>query len=106
MRAIFRLLSLAALVVATIAGVVDAVQSVAASEVVLTPLGAAWEDVSPATLAAFQSMLARYLPAFFTDPVAVFLLAQPATAVLLVLAFLFHLLGYRRRRPSAGFFRR
>lgn len=103
MRFIFRLFSLGALVLATIAGVIDAVQSVAASAVVLTPLAAAFADVWPAGLAGLEGAIGDRLAPLGVDAGAVWLLDQPAFAVCLVLAFLFHLAGYRRRRTTARF---
>ncbi len=103
MRLLFRFLSLIALVVAVIAGVIDAIQSVAADRLVLTPLRAAWSDVSPATLAALEDWVLAHLPAAFWDPGLRLILGQPATAVLLALAFLLYLLGHRRRQRASRF---
>lgn len=101
MRFVFRLLALIALALAVIAGVIDAVQSVAADRVVMTPLRAAWEDVGPSSLAALEGLVAR-APAFATTGLDV-LLGQPASLFLLALALLLYLLGgirLRRQRFS------
>lgn len=106
MRILFRFLSLICLVAAVIAGVVDAIQSVAASRLVLTPLATAWGDVSPATLATLEDLVLAYLPPVVWEKGLRLLLAQPALAVLPALSFLFHLAGYRRPRRARGFLRR
>jgi hypothetical protein len=98
MRFLLRLFSLLVLVVAVISATVDAIQSVAADRLVMTPLGVAWRDVSPATLAALEEWLASALPGEIGVGALAVLVAQPATPVLLALSFVLFLLGYRRRR--------
>lgn len=84
-----------ALVLGVMAGAIDAIQSVAADAVVLTPLSAAWEDVSPSTLAALEGAFVTYLPQGAASVALPLFLGQPASVVLLVFAFLMHLLAYR-----------
>jgi hypothetical protein len=62
MRFVARVLSLIFLVFAVLAGLVDAIQSVAASELVLTPLIEAWSAGSPDTLDFVEGLVAEYLP--------------------------------------------
>jgi hypothetical protein len=62
MRFVARVLSLIFLVFAVLAGLVDAIQSVAASELVLTPLIEAWSAGSPDTL-RFRRRPGRRVPA-------------------------------------------
>ena len=50
-RFVLKAISLFALVVAVMAGTIDAIQSVSASEPVLTPLAVAWSTASPETIA-------------------------------------------------------
>lgn len=103
MRFIARTISLLLLVVAVIAGLVDAIQSVAADRPVLTPLMDAWRETSPDTLALFAGLFETYLPEWVWDPGVLWVLAQPAFAVILALALVFYLLGYRRVRPAGRF---
>lgn len=100
MRFLAKLIALALLVAAVIAGTVDAVQSVAASRAVLTPLGQAWFDLSPATLGLAQAAIQRYLHPYLWDPVMQWVLIQPSFAVLAALSLAFYLLGKLRRRPK------
>ncbi|MBC7281689.1 hypothetical protein [Hoeflea sp.] len=103
MRFVARLLSMILLVFAVIAGLVDAIQSVAAGQPVLTPLMDTWSSNSPGTLAQVQGLFATYLPAWVWDSGALWILAQPAFAVFLVLSLIFYLAGHRRARPAGRF---
>ncbi|MFT3999904.1 MAG: hypothetical protein QM684_06685 [Rhizobium sp.] len=103
MRFLLRFASLVALVVAVIAGTIDSIQSVAASAVVLTPMGDAWNDVSPSSLARLRSAIAYYVHPQFYDTVMQWLLFQPAFAVFLVISLLLWMAAYKRQ-PVAGRF--
>ena len=103
MRFVLRFLSLVLLVVAVIAGVVDVIQSVAAGHPEFTALGLAWFEVSPDTLNAAQALVQRYVHPYLWDPVIQWVLLQPAVAVLLVLALIVYLPGYRREKPAGRF---
>lgn len=102
MRFLFRFISILALVAAVIAGTIDAIRSVAAGRTLLTSLGAAWTDLSPATLAALRQAIRNDVSGHALAAGLQFVLAQPAFAVLLVLSLLFYWAGYRRRRHAAG----
>lgn len=97
MRFFFRFLAVMALAVAVILAVVDATRSIAASDLVLTPLVASWSSVSPATLAGVQAAAERYVLAALWDPVMLSILSLPGFAVFLILALLFQLIG---RKPA------
>ncbi len=103
MRFLLRFASLVALVVAVIAGTIDSIQSVAASAVVMTPMGDAWNDVSPSSLASFRSAIAYYVHPRFYDMAMQWLLFQPAFAVFLVISLLLWMVAYKRQ-PAAGRF--
>ncbi|WP_234187066.1 hypothetical protein [Shinella sp. NM-101] len=102
MRFVLRTLSLFALVVAVMAGAIDAIQSVSASEPVLTPLAVAWSTASPGTIALVADGIMRNFP-YAWDPAAMWVLSQPAFAVLLAVSLLFWTLAYKRP-PVAGRF--
>ncbi|OCW55990.1 hypothetical protein [Hoeflea olei] len=103
MRFLARVLSMICLVFAVIAGLVDAIQSVAAGQLVLTSLLASWSTNSSDTFAMLERLVVDNLPDWVWDPVLIWLLDQPAFAVFLGFSLLFYLLGYRRRRPAGRF---
>lgn len=103
-RFVFRLLSLAALAIACIMGVLDASRSLGARSLVLTPLGESWQQGSPATLAGFKGMVEGTGLPLLWDPVMETVLKAPGFAVLAGLALLFLLIGYKRKRRIAGRF--
>jgi hypothetical protein len=103
MRFLLRLASLIALAVAVIAGTIDSIQSVAASAVVITPMGDAWQDLSPSSLSALQSSISYYVNPRFYALLFQWLMLQPAFAVFLVLSLLFWMVGYKKP-PMAGRF--
>lgn len=103
MRVLLRLGSLIALVIAVIAGTIDSIQSVAASMVVLTPMGDAWNDVSPSTLTMLRSAISYYLHPRVYDVVLQWVLFQPASAVFLLISLLLWMAAYKRQ-PVAGRF--
>jgi hypothetical protein len=103
MRFLLRLASLIALAVAVIAGTIDSIQSVAASSVVITPMGDAWQDMSASSFEALQSTIAYYIhPRFYTIGFQ-WLMMQPAFAVFLVLSLILWMAGYKKP-PVAGRF--
>jgi hypothetical protein len=69
-RFILRTVSLIALVIAVMAGTIDAIQSVSAAEPVLTPLAVAWSTASPETIAAISILMPgiRLPCGFFRSP--------------------------------------
>ena len=73
-RFFFRFLAVTSLAVAVILAVVDATRSIAASDLVLTPLGTSWFAVSPGTLNLAQAMVQRYVFPALWDPVIVTIL--------------------------------
>ncbi len=103
MRFLLRLASLVALAVAVIAGTIDSIQSVASSQVILTPMADAWQDVSPSTLSALQDSISYYVHPRFYAFIFQWLMLQPAFAVLLILALILWMIGYKKP-PVAGRF--
>ncbi|MEX3010982.1 hypothetical protein [Hoeflea sp. TYP-13] len=103
MRFLLRALSLLALVVAVISAVVDMIRSVAGSEVVITPLGAAWYSISADTLNLTQAVIQRNVHPYIWDPVVQWILLQPTWAVFLVLSLFFYLIAWRRPKAAGRF---
>lgn len=99
-RLIFRILALFALAVAVVMAVIDATRSIAASALVVTPLGESWYSVSPDTLNLAQALIQRYTFPVIWDPVIIYILNLPGWLVFAVLALLFHAIGYRRKRHA------
>lgn len=97
-----RLLAMVMLAVAVILAVLDATRSIAADEVVLTPLGTSWNDVMPTLLGQVEMLIDSNLPAFALDPLFTGLLSAPGFAVFAVLAILFAFAGRPRRVRPGG----
>ncbi len=91
-RFLVRLAGLCALAGAVIALVVDGTKSVAASALILTPLGQAWFVASPDSLARLETAVTTHLGRFAWDGIAGAVLALPvwlvfgALGALLILA--------------------
>lgn len=102
-RFVFRLLSLITLAMAIMAATLDAIRSVAASEPVFTPLAVAWTAASAESIAFVADTIMNRLHPALWDPVSLWVLSQPASAVLLVLSLLLWMIGYKRQ-PFAGRF--
>lgn len=103
MRFLLRLASAVALFAAVLAGVVDAIQSVAASELVMTSLG---DDLG--VLGADTASWIQFAERSDTAPtiwhlILHWVLMQPAFAVLALLALILWMAGYKKR-PAAGRF--
>ena len=103
MRFLLRLASAGALFAAVLAGVVDAIQSVAASELVMTSLG---DDLG--VLGADTASWIQLAERSDTAPtiwhlILHWVLMQPAFAVLALLALILWMAGYKKR-PAAGRF--
>jgi len=102
-RFVFRVLSLVALCIAVVAGVLDSIASVSASEVVVTPLGIAWLELSPDTLNVVSDTVQRdWGPKAWGFAIR-WLLPLPAFSVFLALSLVLWMIGYKRR-PAAGRF--
>ncbi|WEZ84868.1 hypothetical protein P6U16_10225 [Rhizobium sp. 32-5/1] len=103
MRFLLRMLSFVFLVVGVLIASVDTIQSVSASEVVLTPLGVAVASIGQSALDTVQSLeKAQAEPAMWTRSIR-WLLVQPAFAVLFAFALLLWMLAYRRPAPAGRF---
>lgn len=103
MRFLLRFASFLSLVLGVLAASVDSIQSVSASQIVLTPLGGAVSATGETGLALVQSLERPGGAAGLFQPVARWVLLQPAFAVFLMLALLLWMLAYRKP-PVAGRF--
>jgi hypothetical protein len=102
-RFLFRVLATFALAIAVIMAVLDVTRTIAASALVLTPLGDSWRSVSPTTLEAMQAFVIERAHPLVWNPVMVFILGQPGFAVFGVLAFLLYAIGRKPEREIGRF---
>ena len=102
-RFLFRLMATVALAIAVIMAVLDVTRTIAASRLVLTPLGESWASVSPSTLEQARSFIIENAHPLVWNPMTTFVLAQPGFAVFGVLAFLLYAIGHRPERRIGRF---
>ena len=95
----FRLIGYLAVVGAIIAGGRDLWLSIEADRLVLTPLGALWYAVNPASLNVLQAGIQRGVHPALWDPVMISYLNLPAFMALLILAALTLLIAQLLYRP-------
>jgi hypothetical protein len=102
-RFLFRLLAMVALSVAVIMAVLDATRTLAASELVTTPLGESWAATLPDLLALTEQNVRQYIHPLAWDPAALFILRLPGFAVFGVLALGLYAIGRKRERRVGHF---
>jgi hypothetical protein len=95
-RFLFRLLATLLLAIAVVMAVIDATRTVAAGDLVTTPLGVSWVAALPDTLERAQAAISAIHPALW-DPLMLAVLKAPGFAVFAVLALFSYALG---RRPA------
>lgn len=92
-----RIIGLFLFSIAIIMAVTDATRTVAASELVTTPLGESWVSVSPTTLNQAQWLVQQYTLPVLWDPVMIWVLGLPGFMVFLALAMIFLVLGTKHQ---------
>jgi hypothetical protein len=102
-RFLFRLLAMIALSVAAIMAVLDATRTIAASTLVMTPLGESWAAGLPDLLALAEQNVRHYIHPLAWDPVVLFILKLPGFAVFGTLALLFYAIGRKPERRAGRF---
>jgi len=104
-RFVLRFLGLLLLALGFIFLVYDGTKSIADQNLYISTVGAAWANVHQSSLSALQPMVERIVgPWFWQAIVERYLLDQPASLVLAVLAAILILLG-RKKRPLIGYAR-
>ncbi len=103
MRFLLRFASFLALVMGVLVASVDAIQSVSASQPVLTPLAVALAAGGSSTQSLVQSLERPHANAAFLDPLIRWSLQQPAFAFFLLIALILWVIAYKRP-PAAGRF--
>ena len=102
-RFLFRFLSAIALAIAVIMAVLDATRTIAASALVMTPLGVSWRAMSPDTLEAAQAFVTGTLHPLVWDPGVVAVLALPGFVVFAGLSLILFVIGRKPARRLGGF---
>lgn len=97
-RFLFRTIGLLLLGVAVVAATVDGARSIAASTMVVTPLGQSWYEVDVDSLNLSQAVVQRYVLPEVWDSVIFPILRLPTVLVGAVLGSLFMLVGLPKRR--------
>ncbi|MCV3768477.1 hypothetical protein [Rhizobium sp. TRM95796] len=95
MLLVLRFVSMVLLACAVFAGVVDAIQSVAANGVVITSLGNALFGLYPDVVLEAELYVQSHMSDFIWDDVIAWILTQPAFVVLLCLSLILYLAAYR-----------
>ena len=103
MRFLLRFASFLALVAGVLVASVDAIQSVSASQPVLTSLATALSAGGPSTQSLVEALERPHAGGPFWDPAIRWSLQQPAFAFFLLIALLLWMMGYKRP-PVAGRF--
>jgi hypothetical protein len=103
MRFLLRLASAVVLFAAVLAGAVDAIESVAASQLVMTSLGDDLEALGADTASWIQFAQRSDTAPTIWHLTLHWVLMQPAFAVLALLALVLWMVGYKKR-PAAGRF--
>lgn len=102
-RFLFRLAAMVSLSVAVIMAVLDATRTVAASQLITTPLKTSWNAVSPQTLGTAEMFVHEKIGPLVWDVGVNFILSMPGFAVFACLALLLYAIGYRRERPAVRY---
>lgn len=99
LRFIFRFLGLWFLAGAFVALVIDGTRSIAASRLVLTPVGEAWVAVHPGSLALLHAATEHNLSPWVWDKVLVNVLFSPLWLLLGAFGVALLMMGRARMRP-------
>lgn len=102
-RFVFRMLSLLSLMLAVVAGVMDSIQSVSSSEVMLTSVASAWQELDAASLELARETLEHYIPVLIVLDGLEWVLRQPAFAVFLSISLVLWMIGYRKPSLAGRF---
>jgi hypothetical protein len=102
-RFLFRFVAFWLLAAALVALIVDGAKSIAASELVTTPLGLAWSQLAPTSLIQTQFAIEEHLgQPWLWDVLTEWVLSAPVWATVGLLGLILMLLGRRRRRKRFG----
>lgn len=99
-RFVSRIAGFCLLAAAVVALVIDGTRSIAAEEILLTPLGTTAFWLFPSKFPILQPAIERHVHPWLWDPVLVDLFLLPTALVLGVLGVVIFGLSLRRERPS------
>jgi hypothetical protein len=102
-RFLFRVLSLLALCVGVVFGVIDAIASVSASQVIMTPISEAWIETHPGSLMTLEELVVGRLGDGAWLTLRDVVLPQPAFAAMLVVSLAFWMIGYKKPSLAGRF---
>lgn len=102
-RFLFRVLSLLALCVGVVFGVIDAIASLSASQVIMTPISEAWIETHPGSLMTLEELVVGRLGDGAWLALRDVVLPQPAFAAMLVLSLAFWMIGYKKPSLAGRF---
>ena len=100
MRFLCVLISFVMLCLGIVLAVLDATRSIAAGTWVFTPLGDTWRGALPDLFLTVETSLKASGVPILWDLFSLVILDPPGWVVFGVLAFLFHAIGWRRKRPN------
>jgi hypothetical protein len=103
-KALFRFLSFTSLILAVLVGVLDSVRSVSTNTIDVMSTTTVWSLIWPSSLSFIQGMVAHYLHPEAWRSFHSALSDIPASAILLGVAFVFWLIGYRKQRARPQVF--
>jgi hypothetical protein len=91
------------LAAALVAVVIDGAKSIAASDLVATPLGIAWSQLAPSSFDQLRLAIEeQFGQAWLWDLLSGWILSAPVWLIFGLLGLILMLLGRRRRRGSIG----
>jgi hypothetical protein len=102
-RFLFRCLSTVALAIGVVMAVLDATRTVAASTLVMTPLGTSWAAASPDTMEQARAFVTQKLGAALWDPMLTSILALPGFVVFAGVSLILYVIGRKPARRHGGF---
>ncbi|WP_343312691.1 hypothetical protein AAIB41_07495 [Brucella sp. BE17] len=100
---ILRVCAIIFLMLSVVFAVLDGARSIGAAQPVSRSLLFIWSNYNPESVADAQTLTAHYIGEGAWEKILVPVLAQPGWFVFGVLALLFYIAGYRRKRPLGRF---
>lgn len=100
---ILRVCAIVFLMLSVVFAVLDGARSIGASHPVIRSLLSIWSNNSPEAVADAKTLTEHYIGMGMWEKILVPVLTQPGWFVFGMLALLFYIAGYRRKRPLGRF---